>query len=627
MAMREQNDRTAPGLLLAALGVVYGDIGTSPLYAFKEAIGEHGVAVTPDNVYGVLSMIFWAVTLIVSLKYVLLVMRADNHGEGGILALLALVLRQMPVAGRWRGAAIAIGLLGAALFYGDSAITPAISVLSAIEGLEVVAPQFAEWVVPATVAVLFALFALQPRGTARIGVAFGPVMLVWFAALGALGALHIAHDPSVLRAVDPLYAIDFALRQPGATLLAMAAVFLAVTGSEALYADMGHFGARPIRIAWIRLVMPCLLLNYFGQGSLVLADPQAARSPFFLLAPDWLQLPLVVLATAATVIASQAVISGAFSTTSQAIKLGLLPRMRIEHTSTTEAGQIYVPLANWLLLAAVLALVLTFRSSSNLAAAYGIAVALTMAVTTLGVAAVAHRRWDWSAPRLAALFVPLALLEAAFIAANSAKITHGGWFPLLLAAALFILFDTWTRGRERLGRQLADSGLALAPFLRSLAIDPPPRVEGTAVFLTPDPGLVPHALLHNLKHNRVLHARVILLSAVAEREPHVPPEFAARVTDLGQGCYQVVVRRGFQDSYDIADIARLLAAHHGLDVIVEQTSFFLSRQTVLRDAHPAGMARWRRRLFAWLLRNAQPAADFFRIPPERVIEIGTRIAI
>jgi KUP system potassium uptake protein len=624
--MREETERTTPGLLLAALGVVYGDIGTSPLYAFKESIGEHGAAVTPANVYGVLSMIFWAVTLIVSLKYVLLVMRADNHGEGGILALLALVLRQMPVQGRWRGAAIAVGLLGAALFYGDSVITPAISVLSAVEGLQVVAPQFAEWVVPLTVAILVALFALQRGGTERIGRVFGPVMLVWFGLLGALGAARIADNPLIVLAADPLYAIDFALRAPGQTLLVMAAVFLAVTGSEALYADMGHFGARPIRVAWFWFVMPCLVLNYFGQGSLVLADAQAAKSPFFLLAPGWLQLPLVVLATAATVIASQAVISGAFSITSQAIKLGLLPRTHIEFTSRTEAGQIYVPLANWLLLAAVVALVLAFGSSSNLAAAYGIAVVLTMAVTTLGVAAVAHRRWDWSPARLAAVFVPLAALEAAFVVANSAKIVHGGWFPLVLAAALFVIFDTWTRGRELLGRELAKSGLALAPFVRSLATHPRQRIEGTAVFLTPDSQVVPHALLHNLKHNRVLHERVIFLSAVAEKEPHVAPAFAARVTDLGQGCYQVVVRRGFQDSYDIADIARLLSEHHDFELSVEQSSFFLSRETVL-PGRPGGMAPWRERLFAWLLRNAQPASDFFRIPPGRTIEIGTQIVI
>jgi KUP system potassium uptake protein len=624
--MREDSEKTAPGLLLAALGVVYGDIGTSPLYAFKESVGAHGAAVAPGAVIGLLSMIFWTITLIVSLKYVLLVMRADNHGEGGILALLALVLRQMPVAGRWRGAAIAVGLLGAAMFYGDSVITPAISVLSAVEGLQVVAPQLAPLVVPLTVTILIALFAVQRRGTERIGRVFGPVMLAWFAVLGALGAVRIAEHPSVLAALDPLYAIDFAWHAPGKTLAVMAAVFLAVTGSEALYADMGHFGARPIRVAWFWLVMPCLVLNYFGQGSLVLGDPQAAANPFFLLAPAWLQLPLVVLATAATVIASQAVISGAYSITSQAIKLGLLPRTTIEYTSKQEFGQIYVPLANWLLLAAVVALVLAFGSSSNLAAAYGIAVVLTMVVTTLGVAAVAHRRWDWSPARLAAVFVPLAALEAAFVAANGMKIAHGGWFPLALAAVLFVIFDTWTRGRELLDREREHSGLAPAQFLRSLAADPPPRIEGTAVFLSADSRVVPHALLHNLKHNRVLHERVILLSAVSEREPYVAPALAARVTDLGHGCHQVVVRRGFQDSYDIADIARLLREHHGFELDVERTSFFLSRETVL-VGRAGGMAPWRKRLFAWLQRNAQPASDFFRIPPGRVIEIGAQVIL
>jgi KUP system potassium uptake protein len=622
-----RNASTSAKLLVATLGIVYGDIGTSPLYAFKESLNpEHGVAVEVDSVLGTLSMIFWAVTLIVSLKYVLLVMRAHNKGEGGVLALLALVLRQMPVAGRWRGAAIVGGLIGAAMFYGDSVITPAISVLSAVEGLEVVSPAFKPLVIPLTLAILAALFFIQSKGTERVGSVFGPIMLLWFAALAALGAVQIAQNPSVLRAIDPVYAATFFAQHPALTLVVLAAVFLAVTGGEALYADMGHFGRRPIQIAWFWLVMPALLLNYFGQGALVLADPAALKSPFFLLAPEPLQLPLVVLATCATVIASQAVISGAFSITSQAIKLGFLPRTPVLFTSETAAGQIYVPLVNGLLLAVVVALVLVFGTSSDLAAAYGIAVVTTMVTTTLGVAAVARHRWDWSSLRLAVVFVPLLALELLFVVANSSKIGNGGWFPLAFGAVLFFLFSTWRRGREQMSNELAKSGLALVPFLRSLGTYPPQRVEGTAVFMTPEIDVIPHALLHNLKHNRVLHERVIFLSAVPETEPHVPPASCARIRDLGQGCWHVAVHLGFQDSYDIADIARVLSKYHDFELTVNETSFFLSRETVL-SGKPGGMAGWRESLFGWLMRNAQPASDFFRIPPGRVIEIGTQIVI
>jgi KUP system potassium uptake protein len=623
----EAADRRAAGLLLAALGVVYGDIGTSPLYAFRESLtGEHGAGTDPASIFGVLSMIFWAVTLVVSIKYVLLVLRADNQGEGGILALLALVLRQMPVEGRWRGTAIACGLAGAAMFYGDSVITPAISVLSAVEGFEVVTPAAKDYVLPATVAILLALFLVQRRGTAQVGALFGPVMLVWFATLAVLGAVQIARHPDVLRALEPAHALAFALRDPALTLVVLAAVFLAVTGGEALYADMGHFGRQPIQRAWFGLVMPSLLLNYFGQGALVLADADAARNPFFLLAPGWLQLPLVVLATAATVIASQAVISGAFSLTSQAIKLGLAPRTTIEFTSATEAGQIYVPAVNWLLLAAVIALVIVFGSSSNLAAAYGIAVVSTMVVTTLGVAFVAAWRWAWPPSRVLLVFVPLALLDLLFLVANTAKIPHGGWFPLALAAAIFTLLATWHRGRELVRSELKRTGIALEPFLKSLTTYPPQRIEGTAVFMTPVLDLIPLSLLHNLKHNRVMHERVIFLTAVAENEPHVPPESAARIRDLGNGCYHIALHRGFHDSYDIVDIAKLLSRYYDFELIPEQTSFFLSRETLIFGRR-GGMATWRKRLFAWMTRNAQSASDFFRLPPGRVIEIGTQIVI
>ena len=617
----------SPALIVAALGVVYGDIGTSPLYAFKESIGgQHGAAVTEAGVFGVLSMIFWAVTLVVSVKYVLIVLRASNGGEGGILALLALVLRQLPARGRLTGAAIACGMFGAAMFYGDSVITPAISVLSAVEGLEVVSPRFASFVLPLTIAVLVALFAVQRTGTARVGGVFGPVMLLWFATLGILGTLQIVRNPAVLIAIDPVYAIGFVAQHPALTLTVLASVFLAVTGGEALYADMGHFGRRPIQVAWFWLVMPCLLLNYFGQGSLVLESPEAARSPFFLLAPGWLQLPLVLLATVATVIASQAVISGAFSITSQAIKLGYLPRMSVLFTSETAAGQVYVPLVNWLLLLLVVLLVIGFGSSSNLAAAYGIAVVSTMLITTLGVMVVARFRWDWSPLRLGLVFVPLLALDIVFLIANSAKITHGGWVPLAFGGLLFFLFSTWKRGRVLIRNERARAGLALEPFLKSLATYPPLRVEGTAVFMSGAVDEVPHALLHNLKHNRVMHERVIFLTAVPQAIPRVAPEESVQIQDHGDGCYYVKVFLGFKDSYDIADIARTLVRYHDFELDPGSTSFFLSRETIL-SGRRGGMADWRERLFSWMLRNAQPASDFFHIPAHRVIEIGTQIVI
>ncbi|HTN49878.1 MAG TPA: potassium transporter Kup [Burkholderiaceae bacterium] len=614
-------------LTLSAIGVVYGDIGTSPLYAFKESVGgEHGAGVGAPDVMGVLSMIFWAITLVVSVKYVLIVLRASNDGEGGILALLALVMRQLPARGRLNGTAVALGLLGASMFYGDSAITPAISVLSAIEGLEVVSPKFTPMVVPLTLTVLFALFAVQRFGTARVGSIFGPIMVVWFGALAVLGAMQIARNPGVLAAIEPAHAIRYFVAHPGMTMAVMAAVFLAVTGGEALYADMGHFGPHPIRIAWFWLVMPSLLLNYFGQGSLVLANPDAVKNPFFLLAPDWLQLPLVVLATAATVIASQAVISGAYSITSQASKLGYLPRVAVQFTSDTAAGQIYVPLVNWLLLGIVMMLVVGFGTSSALAAAYGIAVSSTMGITTLGVMIVARYRWDWAPWKISLLLVPLLALDIAFLIANSVKVTHGGWFPLAFGAILFFLFSTWKRGRELVKAERARAGLALEPFIQSLAAFPPHRVEGTAVFMSGGVDGVPLALLHNLKHNRVLHERVIFLTAVAQAVPRVDPEYGAEIRALGENCFYVKVYLGFKDSYDIADIARRLERHSDFRLDLEATSFFLSRETVL-TGRPGGMADWRERLFGWMMRVAQPASDFFHIPPNRVIEIGTQVVI
>ena len=613
--------------MLAALGIAYGDIGTSPLYAFKESLaGGHGVGVTADAVFGVLSMIFWAVTLIVSIKYMLLVLRADNDGEGGILSLLALVLRQIPAAGRLRQAAVGAGLLGAAMFFGECVVTPAISVLSAAEGLQVVSPVFTPYVIPLTLIVLVALFMVQSKGTATVGRAFGPIMLVWFVVLGGLGLWQIVGHPQVLLALDPLYALRYAAAEPGKTFFVLGAVFLALTGVEALYADIGHLGARPVRTAWFWLVMPCLILNYFGQGALVLSDARAAANPFFLLAPSELQLPLVLLATAATVIASQAVISGAFSIASQAIKLGFLPRMQIDYTSKTEAGQIYIPLVNFLLLLVVVVLVIGFGSSSNLAAAYGLAVASTIVVTTLGVSIIARFKWDWPAWRVLATFVPLFALEALFVAANSAKIPNGGWFPITFAAVLYLMFATWKRGRSLVNRQLKKSGIALAPFLKSLSVYPPQRVEGTAVFMTLEPGYVPHALLHNLKHNRVMHERVVFLTAISRTVPHVDPADMTEIQDLGDGCHAVKVRLGFQDPYDVTAFLGVLGRYHEFEVVPAETSFFLSRQAVVVGGKST-MAAWRRRLFGWMLRNAQPASDFFRIPPNRAIEIGTQVVI
>jgi KUP system potassium uptake protein len=614
-----------PALVLAALGVVFGDIGTSPLYAFRESLASAGGA-TPANVRGILSLIFWAITLVVSVKYVSLVLLTDNDGEGGILALLAGVLRQVPRDSRYRTPAIVAGLVGAAMFYGDSVITPAISVLSAVEGLEVVSPQFKSLVIPLTLVILVALFAVQRFGTASMGRWFGPVMVLWFGSLALLGLAQIVRNPSVLQALVPLHGIAFAIENPHLMLAVFGAVFLAVTGGEALYADLGHFGRRPIRVAWFWIVMPALAINYFGQGALVLAEPKAVDNPFFLLAPPPLMLPLVALSAAATVIAAQAVISGAFSLTAQAVRLGYVPRVNVKITSKTTAGQIYVPLVNWALLVVVLGLVLAFGSSSALAAAYGIAVSMTMVITTLGAMLVASRRWGWTTGRVWLVCGPLLALDLVFTVANLTKVAEGGWFPLAFGGLLMLLFITWLRGRELLNRALTRGGQQMQPFLQSLSVYPPQRVEGTAVFMTPTVDMIPHSLLHNLKHNRVLHERVLFLTAEADNAPHVPAAAMAQLQDLGDGCWYARVRLGFQDPHDIDAIARNLSRYHDFELVPAETSFFLSRQTVL-VTHGKGMALWRKRVFAWLLRNSLPASDFFHIPPNRVIEIGTQIAL
>ncbi len=614
-------------LVLAALGVVYGDIGTSPLYALKEVFGNehHPVPITPDNVLGILSLVLWALVVVVSVKYVAIVLRADNEGEGGIMALMARVLARPGFPARRRRAITLLGLAGAALFYGDGAITPAISVLSAVEGLEVATPAFAPYVIPITVAILVALFAVQKHGTARVGAVFGPIVVLWFAALAALGVAGIGSNPSVLRAVWPGYAVAFLAAHPQLGFVALGAVFLALTGAEALYADVGHFGARPIRVAWFGVVLPALLANYFGQGALLLADPAAARNPFYLLAPAWALLPLVALATVATVIASQAVITGVYSITRQAIQLGYAPRMTVQHTSGAAIGQIYVPVINSALLVAVVALVLAFRSSSGLAAAYGIAVSLTMLITTLFAFEVARHDWRWPLPLAVGVFGLLFVVDAVFVAANSVKIADGGWFPLAFGAGVLLLLTTWRRGREILGRRHAEATVPLASFIASVEAAPPPGVPLTAVFLTASPDTVPRALLHNLKHNGVLQDEVVICHVQVLPVPRVPPGRNIAVERLSRRFLRVTLFFGFMDDPDVP-AALDWCAEQGLAFEPMRTSYFLGRETLLPRLS-AGMTAWRLRLFAAMFRNAETAAAHFRLPPNRVVELGAQVAL
>jgi len=613
-------------LTLSALGVVYGDIGTSPLYAFKECLSpERGMSITPASVLGVLSLIFWALMIVVSVKYVLLVMRADNQGEGGILALLALAVRGFAERSRARAVLVLLGLIGASMFYGDSVITPAISVLSAVEGLEVATPRFTHYVVPITLAILFVLFMIQKQGTARIGRLFGPVMLLWFSVLAAAGIAQIARNPAVLGALNPLYGIDFIVAAPLTGFFVLGAVFLAVTGGEALYADMGHFGYKPIRRAWFVLVLPALVLNYFGQGALVLANPAAIKNPFYLSFPDWALLPMVVLAAAATVIASQAVISGAYSLTAQAVKLGYSPRMRIMHTSESERGQIYVPFINWVLFVFVVLLVLGFHTSANLAAAYGIAVAMTMVVTTILCSVVARRLWKWSPAVVCAVFAPLALIDLCFVLANSMKIAEGGWFPILAGSVCYLLFVTWKRGKEILADATKANSFPLEEFIKSMESYPPHRVEGTAVFMAADTSAVPHALLHNLKHNKVLHETVVFFTIRTEEVPRVPEAERIEFTNLGFGCYRVIAHVGFLEEPN-AEALLTKCGRVGLEFEPMLTSYFLSRDAIIPTALP-GMAIWREHLFAWMVKNATRATDFFKVPANRVVELGTQVEI
>jgi KUP system potassium uptake protein len=613
-------------LALAALGVVYGDIGTSPLYAVKEVFaGNHPIPVTEANIFGSLSLFFWALIIVVSIKYVSFIMRADNRGEGGIMALIALALREVQDKPKQAKAVMIVGILGAAMFYGDGMVTPAISVLSAVEGLEVATPAFKPFVIPITIVVLFGLFYIQRHGTALVGNFFGPVMVLWFSTLALLGLSNIVAHPAILHALNPLYGVQFLFDNKAMALVAMGNVVLAVTGAEALYADMGHFGRKPIQRAWFAFVLPALVLNYFGQGALIYADPEAAKNPFFLSAPEWALYPLVGLATVATVIASQAVISGAFSVTRQAMQLGFVPRMEVQQTSEKEQGQIYLPAVNWALMLAVMILVLGFRSSNNLAAAYGIAVTGDMVITSLLATVVVARGWGWGWVRASALFACFLVVELMFLAANILKIPDGGWFPLVAGMGTFILMTTWKRGRLLLAERLQGERLELLPFLESLAASMPTRVAGTSVFLNADPNGVPHALLHNLMHNKVVHERVVLVSAQFFDVPYVPDVDRVEVHQLHDNFWSVIIQYGFKDEPDVP-LALSMCADAGLEFNALDTTYFIGRETLIPRLN-SEMAFWREKLFVAMFRNGGSATTFFKIPSNRVVELGTQVVL
>ena len=612
-------------LALGAVGIVFGDIGTSPIYAFRETFaGHHKLALDPAHIMGVISLMFWSMMIVVTLKYVTVIMRADNKGEGGSLALLALVNGKTRNK-RWSKGIILLGVFATALFYGDSMITPAVSVLSAVEGLAVASPGLAKLVMPIAMVIIFGLFTIQRSGTARVGLFFGPIMLLYFAVIATLGVISIARTPEILWAFSPHYAFEFFALDPGRAFFALGSVVLAVTGAEALYADMGHFGRNPIRVSWLYFVLPALILNYMGQGALLsrLGMP-ALQSPFYMLAAESFRLPLVILATAAAVIASQAVISGAFSVTQQAIQLGFMPRLRIEHTSAATAGQIYIPLVNWLLLAMVLLLVVFFRTSSNLTSAYGIAVTGAMLIDTCLLTVVLFRLWNWpiyySIPLLAVFFV----VDGAYFAANLTKVPSGGWFPLLVGFLIFIVLTTWSKGRQLMIDRMRESAMPIKVFIQSAATSAT-RVPGTAVFMTSSPEGVPHALLHNLKHNKVLHERIILLTIKIADVPYVSEGHRCSLEDLGAGFHRMVLKYGFIEEPDVP-VALANVHRCGADFRMIDTSFFLSRQTLLPSSHP-GMMIWREKLFAWMLRNAESAMEFFRLPTNRVVELGSQLEI
>jgi KUP system potassium uptake protein len=619
-------------LAIGAIGIVFGDIGTSPLYAFRETFASHngvpGIQVDPVHIHGVLSLVFWSMMIVVTIKYVLTIMRADNKGEGGSLALLALINRKSEGA-RWTGPLILLGVFATALFYGDSMITPAMSVLSATEGLQYVHPSFGDWIVPLAVAILFGLFAIQSRGTERVGRLFGPIMCTYFATLAALGLMYVVTMPSIIiETINPWNAVSFFISDGFRAFIAMGSVVLAVTGAEALYADMGHFGRKPIGISWLTIVLPSLMLNYMGQGAMVLSPDVVAsdviRDPFFLMIPDVVRVPVIFLALAATIIASQAVISGAFSLTQQAIQLGFIPRMQIKHTSASAAGQIYIPVINWGLMIMVIVLVLFFQSSSNLAAAYGIAVTGAMFIDTILLAAVLLSLWRWPLWKALPLVAVFIIVDVAYLGANLIKVPDGGWVPLLMGLVIFTLLTSWSRGRALMRANLAEGSIPIEIFAKS-SKGSAARVPGTAIFMSSSLEGVPSALLHNIKHNKVVHDRVIVLTIVIEDVPYVPDEGRVEFRDLGEGFYRMVLRFGFLEETDIPAVLRNYDRCGGLFDVM-QTSFFLSRQTLIAAKRP-GMALWREKLFAWMLRNSATPMEFFRLPPNRVVELGSQVEV
>ncbi|MEC5212979.1 KUP system potassium uptake protein [Polaromonas sp. CG_9.5] len=612
-------------LTVGAIGVVYGDIGTSVLYSIKEVFGGGHVPFTPDNVYGILSIFFWTLTVIVSLKYVTLVLRADNNGEGGLIAMLALASTAVQDKPQLRKILLLVGIFGTSLFYGDGVITPAISVLSAVEGLEVISPNFTKAVVPTTLVILFGLFAVQKHGTAGIGKFFGPITIVWFACIALLGVSQIVTHPEILFALSPHYALMFIWANPGVTFIILGAVVLCVTGAEALYADLGHFGKKPIRLAWFSIVMPSLVLNYFGQGALLLNNPAAVKNPFFMMAPDWALLPLVALATLATVIASQALITGAFSVTKQAIQMGYLPRLRIEHTSVRDTGQIYMPFVNWALFVTIVLAVVMFRSSSNLAAAYGIAVCTDMLITTILTFYVIRYGWKYPLALCIAATSVFFIVDFAFFASNLMKLFAGGWFPLVIGGGVFTLMITWKEGRRLLNEKLRSDALDLPGFLDSVFVSPPQRVAGTAVFMTAEPGIVPNALLHNLKHNKVLHEQNMFVTVRNHEVPWIGMDKRLEVESLGHNCWQVTVNYGFKNDLDLPKALRQIK-NRGCQLEPMTTSYFLSRDTVIPTIG-SGMANWREKLFAQMHHNASGAADFLNLPNNSVVELGSKIEI
>ncbi|NMM82485.1 potassium transporter Kup [Acidovorax sp. SRB_14] len=621
-----ENSKSSLGvLMLGAIGVVYGDIGTSVLYSVKEVFGSGHVPFTSDNVHGILSIFFWTLTVIVSLKYVVLVLRADNHGEGGLVAMLALASQTVKHQPRLRKWLLLVGIFGTCLFYGDGVITPAITVLGAVEGLEVISPTFKQYVVPLTLVILLLLFMVQKRGSASIGRFFGPVMVLWFVAISALGLYNIADNPRILWAISPHYALRFIYEHPGITFIILGAVVLCVTGAEALYADMGHFGRRPIRVTWFAVVMPALTLNYFGQGALLLKRPEAVKNPFFMMAPEWALVPMVLLATVAAVIASQALISGAFSVTKQVIQLGYLPRLRVLHTSVKEAGQIYLPFVNWALFAMIAMAVVMFKSSSALASAYGIAVTTDMLITTILTFFVIRNAWRLPLALSLGATAFFFVVDFAFWASNLLKLFEGGWFPLVIASAIFILMKTWEDGRRLMRAAFASDALGLSEFLESVFVSPPVRVDGTAVFLTAERGTVPNALLHNLKHNKVLHAQNLFVTVHNHEVPWVEGDARVQLQALGHNCWQVVVHYGFMDDPDLPRALALLRGR-GCELEPMGTSYFLSRDTVIPTVG-TGMAPWREKLFAQMHHNASGAADFLHLPNNAVVELGSKIEI